>query len=200
MQPLKICYYLERAVYQKYAFNIRKSSSVDCINVSHYDQLSTVNNCTIVIIHVTLETLRQWPSSVDSLKGTLLGLSVATYWHWRFCCKQSVKNCKNWAVNINAGGPLPWFQNMMVRSAWHFLTTMPRWTWAPLLIESVMMMNEACWSVGGGATLWPLCAEGYEKEQNKYDECRLLMSGWRHAGPSSHPCTDPLVLAKLQSG
>ena len=74
MQPLKICYYLERAVYQKYAFDIRKSSSVDCINVSHYDQLSTVNNCTIVIIHVTLETLRQWPSSVDSLKGTLLGL------------------------------------------------------------------------------------------------------------------------------
>ena len=36
---------------------------------------------------------------------------------------------------------------------------------SPLLIESVMMMNEACWSVGGGAALWSVCAEGYEKEQ-----------------------------------
>ena len=32
----------ERAVYQKYAFDIRKSLSVDCINVSHYDG-ATIN-------------------------------------------------------------------------------------------------------------------------------------------------------------
>ena len=42
MQPLKICYYLARAVYQKNAFDIRKSLSVDCINVSHYDG-ATIN-------------------------------------------------------------------------------------------------------------------------------------------------------------